>query len=566
MIRTLRRGVVACIGLLSLAVAGAEAQAPPGQPAELPREVALEVIDFYNDSASVRLMGDSRIAAGTELVGNLAVLEGTLTLAGTIRGSVAVVNGGVVLLPGATIEGDLAVVGGAVRGLSDSVRVDGVVSEYAPPLRFHRSGEALVYTPPAVEPALVAGREFGRGRYDLRLLVRGAYNRVEGLPVAMGGRITLGQSNPTWLEGLLIYRSAEGARLDPAEVGYAFRVEQYLGGRLSARVGATIRSEVTPIESSSVTDSESSLATFLLHADQRDHYERRGWGAYVRFARPGSPGDFRLEYRDERHNTVPTRGPWSIFDNDEPWRAQPVVAAGALRSLVADWSYDTRNDPADPAAGWFAEAEIEQGLGGTLEEEILITPEGPRRVEHAADRSFSALRLDLRRYARTGPDSRLAVRFLAAGSLDGSSLPPQRQHALGGVGSLPAFSLFAFDCGARADTVGVGKRGFFPYYGCDRAALVQLEYQGAVRLGTDIGRLLGLGVDLGETPRWVVFFDAGRAWTESEAREGRSAGLDDFVADAGAGIRLGRLGLYWAVPLSRRVEGANFFVRVGPRF
>jgi hypothetical protein len=42
-------------------------------------------------------------------------------------------------------------------------------------------------------------------------------------------------------------------------------------------------------------------------------------------------------------------------------------------------------------------------------------------------------------------------------------------------------------------------------------------------------------------------------------------GDDDFSADAGVGLRVGPAGIYWAVPLSGRGQGVNFFVRTGPR-
>ena len=40
---------------------------------------------------------------------------------------------------------------------------------------------------------------------------------------------------------------------------------------------------------------------------------------------------------------------------------------------------------------------------------------------------------------------------------------------------------------------------------------------------------------------------------------------DDFAADGGFGLKLGPVGVYWAVPLSARADGINFFVRLGNR-
>ncbi|HEX2167464.1 MAG TPA: hypothetical protein VHG09_09570, partial [Longimicrobiales bacterium] len=148
---------------------------------------------------------------------------------------------------------------------------------------------------------------------------------------------------------------------------------------------------------------------------------------------------------------------------------------------------------------------------------------------------------------------------------DGAALPPQRQHALGGEGSLPGYRLFEFDCGARTTSVDVGGDTFHPYYGCDRMALVQLEYQAGFPFARRVSEALGLGPSLGYLARWVAFFDAGRAWNEPGSRDGRFGGNDDFSADAGLGIRLGPLGGYWTVPLSGQGHGFNLFVRIEPR-
>jgi hypothetical protein len=177
---------------------------------------------------------------------------------------------------------------------------------------------------------------------------------------------------------------------------------------------------------------------------------------------------------------------------------------------------------------------------------------------------FTTAHLDLRRYSRISPYSLLGFRVVAAGSVDGKALPPQRQHTLGGEGTLPAFGLLRFDCGARhLEPEETAAR--YPYYGCDRLALVQLEYQASFPLARRLGDRIGLSANFTNSVRWVAFFDAGRAWTEPDARAGRGGGNDEFSADAGIGIRIGGIGAYWAVPLSGAERPLNFFVRVGPR-
>jgi outer membrane protein assembly factor BamA len=108
-------------------------------------------------------------------------------------------------------------------------------------------------------------------------------------------------------------------------------------------------------------------------------------------------------------------------------------------------------------------------------------------------------------------------------------------------------------------------RDAHPYYGCDRIALVQMEYQANFPFARRLAEGVGLSAAVGSLVRWVAFFDAGRAWTEPGSADGRPGGNDDFSADAGLGLRVGPLGVYWAAPLSGRGQGFNFFVRLGPR-
>ncbi|HZD05495.1 MAG TPA: hypothetical protein VE173_11265, partial [Longimicrobiales bacterium] len=191
---------------------------------------------------------------------------------------------------------------------------------------------------------------------------------------------------------------------------------------------------------------------------------------------------------------------------------------------------------------------------------------------------FTAGSVDLRRYNRVSPDAELNLRVLWGGSLDGDPLPSQFQHALGGEGTLPGYSLFSLNCGSRADLLLINRVAFdddqdttrpvFPSYGCDRALLFQLEYRGHLSLNLDLGSdddEWNPGwdwypvVDL--EPTWVAFFDLGRGWSESDPS------LDTrTLSDLGLGFYLGDLGFYWAWPLEGENRNVNFFVRLQRRF
>ncbi|MGH7447322.1 MAG: BamA/TamA family outer membrane protein, partial [Longimicrobiales bacterium] len=446
----------------------------------------------------------------------------------------------------------------------DPSSVGGIVRIYREPLRYRHMGGAISYVPPDLEEGLSAGRDFPFGRTELRIS-SGAYNRAEGLPISVGPRVRLGGMHPVTARALLIVRTAVPSTLDRKRVGYDVRAEQLVAPDFGLTLGAQLFSLIAPIEMWGLIDRESALATFVLHNDYRDHYEREGWGAFARFTRPGTPYTLQLEYRDEEHARTPVADPVVLFRMETSWRPEPSIAEGSLHSIAASLRYDTRNEERDPSVGWLVDAEIEQGLGGTLVNPGSFDPVSEVAVEREASPSFLTGRVDVRRYARLSPYARISLRVLAAGSLTGRPLPPQRQHALGGEGSLPGFRLFEFDCGARANRVLVGDATFHPYYGCDRMAVVQLEYQAGFPFARRISEALGLGSSLGYLARWTAFFDAGRAWNEPGSGDGRIGGNDDFSADAGLGIRLGPLGGYWTVPLSGQGHGFNLFVRLTPR-
>lgn len=545
-----------CAFALALLVAGAhalDAQVPLREDA-LPDTIAERVIDLYNRDGTIRLNGASEIAAGTRVEAGIAVLNGPLRIAGAVVGDVVVINGDAQLADGAQVAGDVIVVGGTVT-VAAGAQVRGQVLGYREPLRFRYEDGRLRYVPPHLERGLSAGREWRFGRADILLASHESYNRAEGLPVTSGPRLRLGNSKPTHLQAFAIYRTASGLELDTDEMGYLLAAEQQLGVR-GLRLGASLYSEITPIERWQVTARESSLATFLLHRDYRDQYERTGWSAGARMERQDRPWSAELRYRDEEHASVRARSVFTLFYHDDAWRREPVVAEGRLRSLAATFRYDTRNDPVDPSFGWLLQVGMERGLGGTLELPADVPGQSGARTD------FTELQLDARRYLRLSPYAQLAIRALVAGSLDGEPLPPQRQHALGGEGSLPAFQLFQFDCSARAEATQDGNA--FPFYGCDRISLLQLEYQAGFPLFRRLAEEIGIGTRFTNAFRWVAFFNAGRAWNEPDARDGRGGGLSDLAADAGAGLRIGRLGAYWAVPLSSSDKRINFFVRLGP--
>ncbi len=592
------RSSLIALSVLLLAAAPAATQEPAADAAradtlsrmDLPPEVAEEVIDFFNDQRTLHFSGRTRIPEERAIDGDVGVLGGPLVVAGRIEGRVVVINGDVELLPGAVVDGDLTVVGGEITGL-DGARVTGEVLTYTERLRFVHRGDRIARRGGDRRRDRDAGREGdgASGRATFLVTSGQSYNRVEGLPVHFGPLIETSGSNPFRLRALAVYRTENGPFFRTERWGHDVSAEQFFGGRRELRVGGGVYSVVAPIEDWHLSDTENGLSTFLFHRDFRDHYERKGWNAYATLEPRGTPLSLTGGYRSERHASLAAGDPWTIFDNGDAWRPQPLVGEGRLNSIFATARIDTRNDRDEPSHGWYVQGEVEHALNDGLVRPAALRPTfGPLDeftlvpVPAMPYGAFTTGLLDVRRYNRIDPDSRLNLRVVVAGSLDGSELPPQRQHALGGEGTLPGYSLLELDCGARVDRVVRPVSGadptdpdapaFFTGYGCDRFALAQAEYRGNLSFRFNwSGRGWWDDDDEGEEDGeryreswdadvdWVLFADAGHGWS---TREGLG---DDTGVDAGFGLLFDELGVYAAVPL-RNGRGVNLFVRLGSRF
>lgn len=424
------------------------------------------------------------------------------------------------------------------------------------------------------------------GRSDFLIATGDSYNRVEGLPITFGPRVRTAGSNPLRLHALAIYRTESGIRFDTDDLGYYVRAEQFLGGRGELRVGATAHSLVNPIEDWQVTDLESGLSTFFFHRDFRDHFERTGVSGFVSWSSERTPFSLTGEIRHDRHRSLAAGSPWSLFRNAEEWRPQPLVGEGRIVTARVGGEFDTRSDPLEPATGWLVRGHVEQGISGDLTQPEIFTPdpedpETPLPLIDPGDEygRISVGFLDIRRYNRVDPRSRLNFRLLLGGSLNGRTLPPQFQHALGGEGSLPGYDLFSLDCQARTrsvhrsaeDAADPQARRYFPRYGCDTFALLQAEYRGRFSFRMrwdsapwaddrdDEGSEVGVDPAWEFSPDWTVFVDAGRGWNLDSATD------EDLAVDVGVGLVLGRVGAFLALPLTGE-GGINAFIRLGPRF
>lgn len=551
-----------CLLLLAATAAPARAQMKGASSGRLPADVLRLVAELESDSTTVRHAnaGTVSIPAGTVAAHSLVVRNGTLHIGGEVTGSVVVLFGDLRLEPGAKIGGAVAVVEGGVFGSDDAV-IAGEFNQY-----FGGFGA----TAERARERLSTRSRYGHS--EIEVGVDGNYNRVEGLPIRVGPEVRSGGRYPLHAYAYAILRT-ERRVFNVDDMGYRAALEQripYSGGLWA---GGTAFSVTEPIDRWWFSDQEASLAAALYHEDVRDYFERTGWMVYTRFAPEHAPIDVTVGYARERHESARLRDPWTLLRGGADWRLLPVSAEGELQLVHAVGTLDLRRGSDFGTRGALLRVQLAHALAGTVTTPPALLADGVTPVSRSYEAPFTAGLIDARGYRAIG-SSIVAARLVGAGSLERTPLPPAYQSAMGGAGSLPGYSAFSVHCGARArvtpvdDAGAAGGQVVLAGYGCDRIALLQAEYRrdfsSAPRSRHD---------DDHEHHQWwshfdidpdiILFFDAGRGW--SYDADGTAAATRTLY-DAGAGLVLGGVGVFGAIPLTGDDRGIRFFLRLGPRF
>jgi hypothetical protein len=575
---------------VSLLVLSTVAGAQQGQPLveirdlrAVPRDIADEVQSAFNAIGVRRVTGDVTVTSSDTVRGDLAVIGGQVVVTGQVGGRVMVINGSLVVRGNGRVGGSATVIGGTVTTLGGG-QIDGAARSYPEHVLVQTDADRLVVRDESEDERWYRRRmsPSERSRGDLRLVTARTYNRVEGLPLLLGPRAYL---NFSWgratVDAMGVLRSADRFELKSENLGHLIRAELQIGGARGIRLAGRLEDVVSPVEEWHLSDSEVGLATFLLHRDYRDYYNRHG-GSVSATAFVGENLDATISWADETWSTPLARDPWSLLRDNQDWRPNPVVDAGRFHLVRAGVRYDTRNNDVDPWSGWYVTADYEYGIG-------RITEYGPtsraiRDINPRGRNNYDRLLLDVRRYNRLSAEGQLNLRLVAGGWLSGDDLPLQRRFALGSVGSLPGYDFrqvrpgtdFLTCAGVRDGDVPGGSRSpaGVPAQ-CERFALGQIEYRR--ELGTDLFGILDQErrrrrFGWGRSAEWVVFGDVGRGWLVGpragavQYGPGTFPGLHTFRADIGVGLRLDDLGLYIAKSVTDPRTPVNFFARLQPRF
>jgi hypothetical protein len=538
-----------------------------------PPEIVAELIAFYNDSSTTRMQGDVTLPAGSRFEGKLALYRGSLRVAGRVAGPIAVANGTLYLLPGASVDGAILVVGGRLLRSEqvDHVGTERVYWDAAPVLRGNDGLLTLRERRRSLSEIASARTSFQVGRVSttLSLATGGTYNRIEGLPIQFGPLFELRPSPHTYtrldLRGILRTSGGDDTGLS-TEFGYLARGDLRFTGGTEFGVGGMVYGEVAAIEDHPLSRSESGWAAFLLQRDYRDYFERTGVTGlgYVQ-ATPALRLELSLGWDAER--SLRATDPWSLFRNSDQWRRNPLVDDGHyfIAGLVAE--FDTRNDRDRPSTGWIIRSRVEHVTSDDIAPVALppvVRPSPPTGGGYGTDR----LSLDVRRYSRLTPALRVNARLRADGWVGGDRLPVQRRVSLGGPDLLPGFGFRSFTCAPEGFTL-AGDPAL-----CDRMIVTQLEvrtrvglnlgYRAPSRESTRPGRFIGI-----EEADLVLLSDAGKAWLAGDGPGqvpvNRIPVLSEWALDLGVGLDVGWFGAYLAKSLSSD-ESVKFVVRLQRRF
>ena len=542
----------------------------------LPAEIEREVTEAFNSSTTVRATGAYEVEPDRVVPGDIAVLNGPLTIAGRVNGRAIVINGDVILKPGARVEGQILVVGGNVDG-KDGAFIGGDVRTYRQRLTYRRDGERLIASGSSEEDERWWRRRQrwrSRSYSDLRLVSAKTYNRVEGLPIMVGPSFgfRFGDSR-LQVDALGVFRTGEDIEWKPENLGHSVKTELSIGRGPGVAIGGRLFDVVDAVEEWQLSDTEVGLASFFLHRDFRDYFNRHGGSGFVRLT-PFRGLDLIGSLSDERWSTRSTLDPFTLFRNGQGWRANPAMDEGRFHIANGTLRIDTRTSEDDPRSGWNITADYEHGSGRTTS--FATTTPGVRDADLDDVTRYARGFLDLRRYNRLSPEGQLNFRVVAGGWLNGDELPLQRRFSLGGPGSLAGYPFRRTGTGddVRQCSNGVEIPLGMPAQ-CERMILMQAEYRG------DLWMSLFGDWDWDDSwhsggwhhrAQWVVFTDAGRGWLvgprqgDIQYEKDQLPSLGTFKTDVGIGFDTGLIGLYIAKSVTDSKEPPNFFIRVGRRF
>jgi hypothetical protein len=256
------------------------------------------------------------------------------------------------------------------------------------------------------------------------------------------------------------------------DAGYAIGFERPLFAGPKLYFGGEIYELTASDDRWRLSTLEQSLVALAFKNSFRDYYRRRGYQLHAAL-RPHPSHEVLFAWRDERHESLENTTDYSFFRDDHRFRANAAASPGELRSILLGYIWDSRGLEREQLAETYRRHQMDSAFGTNADERpgwlIEWTSEFAAPGALGGDFDFRRHVLNARRYTRLSPRQRLHARVIAG--LSDGTLPPQRQFALGGIGSVHGY-------------------GFKEEVG-QRMALLNLEYHLTPWGGAESLRLIG---------------------------------------------------------------------------
>lgn len=370
----------------------------------------------------------------------------------------------------------------------------------------------------------LGGVSFGAGQRE------DWYNPVDGFAPAFGFNLTLFDTvfgstsfKETYIRTYVSYKFARES------AGYSVGFERpILGGWDGPRlyVGAEAHEITASDDGWRLSTLEQSVVALTFANTFRDYHGSTGYEVHAAY-RMNPAQEILAAWRADEHEPLVNTADYAVFrDGGDEFRPNQLAAPGDLRAVVLGYTLDTRGLEEESRERTY-ERHLFSSLFGTtgrrtpgirLEWISELATEGL-----GGDFDFTRHILNARGYAQFGAHG---FRLRALTGVSSGLLPPQRQFALGGIGSVHGYSF--------KEAAG---EGMF---------LFNAEY----RLGS---RSPG-------GARLVGFFDAGRVW------DPLAGSRDDWLKGIGGGFEIGEFRVEFGYRLDDIPKSLQVLLRFGPTF
>jgi len=322
--------------------------------------------------------------------------------------------------------------------------------------------------------------------------------------------------------------------------GYALGFERpvfrttklYLGGELHDLTATDDRWQVS--------SAEASLAAIAPRKSFRDYYRRRGLQVNAAL-RVHPQAELLFAWRGERQENLGVESDFSFWNRDESFRPNLPIVDGRLNAMVIGASVDPQRFDRESLDASYRRHQLENPFGDRLTDlenrqgalstwRIDWTSEISTPGTLRSDFDFSRHILSARGRLLVSPHQEVAARLI--GGWSGGSLPPQRQFAIGGIGSVHGYEF--------KEAVG------------DSLALLNLEYALGWRNSFQV----------------LGFFDAGRVARRQDAGTTVGSRPEDppWLNGVGFGIAAGGIRLDFGYKLDAVPRSLQVLLRFGRTF